>query len=275
MSKKGVVSILKDLTENRKLIFELAKNDFKTQYAGSYLGIIWAFVQPVITILLYWFVFEKGLRAGAMLTKEGIEAPFVLWLIAGLVPWFFFQDALNGGTNALIQYSYLVKKVVFKISILPIVKIISSLFVHIFFACFAIFLYICYGQFSGIYAVQLIYYSFCIFVLVLGISYASCAVVGFFRDLSQIINIMLQIGMWMTPIMWNFDAVNLPGFLKVILMMNPMYYVVNGYRDALINKVWFWENPGLTLYFWGFTLAVLFLGTKVFKRLRVHFADVL
>ena len=133
--------IPKELWQNRKLIFQLAKNDFKTKFAGSYLGTIWAFVQPIVTVLVYWFVFEKGLKAGGVNTSSGISVPFVLWLVAGLVPWFFFSDAWNGGTNALIEYSYLVKKVVFKISILPIVKIVSAFFVHAFFVVFTLLLY--------------------------------------------------------------------------------------------------------------------------------------
>ena len=103
--------------ESRKLIARLSVNDFKTKFAGSYLGIIWAFVQPVITILVYWFVFEKGMKPAAIRDAAGTEVPYVLWLIAGMVPWFFFSDALSGGTRALLDYSYLVKKVVFKIDI--------------------------------------------------------------------------------------------------------------------------------------------------------------
>lgn len=272
---KALVQVPREIIENRRLIFNLAKNDFKTQYAGSYLGIFWAFVQPVVTVLVYWFVFEKGLHAGAMNTKAGITVPFVLWLIAGIVPWFFFQDALNGATNALMQYSYLVKKVVFKISVLPVVKMVSALFVHMFFVAFAIILYCCYGRFPDLYLLQILYYTLCMFVLVLGISYATCAIVGFFRDLTQIISIVLQVGIWMTPIMWNFDAIQLPSVLRAIFKLNPMYYVVSGYRDAFINKVWFWEHPELTMYFWVLTAAMFGIGMTVFRRLKVHFADVL
>lgn len=269
------MNLVKDLWNNRKLILNLAKNDFKTQYAGSYLGMFWAFFQPVVTILVYWFVFEVGLNAGRMSTKEGIEVPFVLWLVAGIVPWFFFQDALMGATNALTQYSYLVKKVVFKISVLPIVKILSAFFVHVFFVAFAIFLFTCYGQFPGVMIVQAIYYTVCVFVLVLGLSYITCAVVVFFRDLSQIISIVLQVGVWMTPIMWNFDAINMPEVLKFIFKLNPMYYVVMGYRDTFINKVWFWEHSGLTIYFWCVAIVLFIIGTYVFRKLKIHFADVL
>lgn len=272
---KLLVDVPREIIQNRKLIFDLAKNDFKTQYAGSYLGIFWAFVQPIVTVLVYWFVFEKGLHAATMNTKAGITVPFVLWLIAGIVPWFFFQDALIGGTNSLLQYSYLVKKVVFKISILPIVKIISALFVHAFFVAFAVVLYCCYGRFPDLYMLQIFYYTLCMLLLVLGISYATSAIVGFFRDLSQIISIVLQVGVWMTPIMWNFDAIDLPSFLRVIFKLNPMYYVVAGYRDAFINKIWFWEHPELTIYFWVCTAILFVIGMTVFKKLKVHFADVL
>ena len=273
--RKVLIGLPVELFYNRKLIFDLAKNDFKTKYAGSYLGIIWAFVQPVVTVLLYWFVFEKGLRAQGINTKAGIEIPFVLWLIAGLVPWFFFQDAVNGASNTLLQYNYLVKKVVFKISILPIVKIISAFFVHAFFIIFMLALYSVSGYFPGITAVQIVYYSLCTFVLALGIGYITCAVVVFFRDLTQIIGIVLQVLMWMTPIMWNMEGMELSPVLTTIFKLNPMYYIVNGYRSALINHTWFWNYPNQTLYFWIVTMLIFGAGVFVFKKLQVHFADVL
>jgi len=227
-----------------------------------------------VTIVMYWLVFEKGIKAGGQISKEGIEIPFVLWLSAGLVPWFFFSEAVNNGTNALLEYNYLVKKVVFKISILPIIKIISALFVHVFFVAFVLVLFACYGYFPTVYTLQVVYYSFCMFALALALCYTTCAVVIFFRDLSQIINIVLQIGMWATPIMWPF-ASTVPEKFQWIFKLNPMFYVINGYREALIDKDFFWERPWLTLYFWGVVAVCFVVGTVVFKRLKVHFADVL
>lgn len=252
---------------------KLAKNDFKTKYAGSYLGIVWAFIQPVITILVYWFVFSVGFRSGT----GDLGVPFVLYLVAGIVPWFFFQDALTGGTNSLLEYNYLVKKVVFNISVLPVVKIISAMFVHAFFVLFTIVLYAAYGKFPDLYYLQIIYYSGCVFMLVLGLSYATSAIVIFFRDLTQIINIVLQVGVWLTPIMWiveNTPLVGNPVIMK-ILKLNPMYYIVSGYRDIFLMKNWFWEHAGWSIYFWVFTALCFAFGSWVFNRLRIHFADVL
>ena len=258
------------LYRNRKLLIQLSKNDFKTRFAGSYLGIVWAFIQPMVLILVYWFVFQNGLRSGNI-----SNVPFILWLLAGLVPWFVFSEGLNVGTGALIDYQYLVKKVVFQIDILPLVKLLSALYVHVFFVCFTLILYACYGYFPNAYMLQVIYYSFCICVLTLGLCYLTSALVVFFRDLTQIINIVLQIGIWMTPIMWNIDTMGLPKWLKVIFELNPMFYIVDGYRDALIRKVWFWQRPSLTIYFWIVTMLIFTMGIVVFKKLKVHFADVL
>lgn len=265
----------KRLFANRKLIWNLAKNDFKKKFAGSYFGVIWAFVQPVITVLLYWFVFEKGLHQKASDLRTGVTVPFVLWLMGGLVPWFYFQEALNGGTGVLVEYSYLVKKVVFQIDSLPVVKLISALFTHVFFVVFMLVVFTCMGYFPDWYVLQLLYYSFCMVLLTAGLSYAASAVTVFFRDMKEVISILLQIGMWVTPIMWTFESMAVPSWALVILKLNPMYYIVSGYRDALINKVGFWEHPGLTLWFWILTLFILWAGTAVFRRLRVHFADVL
>ena len=269
-------SIIGDVIKNRRLVWELAKNDFKTKFAGSYLGIIWAFVQPIVTVFVYWFVFEKALSAGTQSTKAGIEAPYVLWLVAGIVPWFYFSDSVSGGTSALTAYDYLVKKVVFRIEILPVVKLISALFVHLFFVAFAIVMFLAYRFPIGPSLVQVIYYSACTFILSAGIVYFTSALVVFFRDMSQIVNIVLQVMIWATPIMWNIDAMKgLNGVLGTILRANPVYYISDGYRDAFINGVWFWEKPVETATFWIITILIALIGGLIFKRLRPHFADVL
>ena len=146
------------------------------------------------------------------------------------------------------------------------VKVISAGFVHCFFVLIVLVIYTCMGYPPTWYALQLIYYSFCIFMLILAVTYFSSAVVVFFRDLSQIINIGLQVGVWVTPIMWNFSDLGLTGILTKILKLNPVFYVVQGYRDSLIDHVGFWQHPALTLYFWAFTLVLFFLGTRLFKK---------
>ena len=269
MKSEIIFDFAKELIKNRMLIFNLAKNDFKTKYAGSYLGIIWAFIQPIITMMLYWFVFEFGLRAGA--SSKG--APFILWLMSGLIPWFFFSDGINNATNCMQEYSYLVKKVVFKIDILPVVKIISTLFVHLVFIGFLFIVAFCYKFYPSYYTLQIFYYLGCMSIMILSISYITAAIILFFKDLGQIINILLQIGMWMTPIMWNYEM--LPKKYQWMVKLNPIAYITEGYRDVFINKIWFWDKKIQTIYFWGICLILFFIGMIIFKKLKPHFADVL
>lgn len=96
---------------------------------------------------------------------------------------------------------------------------------------------------------------------------------GIFRDLSQIISIGLQIGMWATPILWNLDALSSEWIM--ILKLNPLVYIVNGYRSAIYEKEWFFQDFFSTMYFWIVTVVLFGLGAVIFKRLKVHFADVL
>ena len=264
-----------ELFQNRKLIWKLSVNDFKTRYAGSYLGMVWAFVQPIVTILMYWFVFGQFMGQNkASLLGGGLEVPYVLYLTAGLIPWFFFTEALTNGTTALLEYNYLVKKVVFKISILPIIKIVAASFIHGFFVLFLLILCaVGYGYYPDVYTIQLLYYSFCLFIFVLGLSYATCSIVIFFRDLTQIISIILQVGMWGTPILWQLNQA--PEALQIIFKLNPVYYIVNGYRSALFEKQWFYEDFYSTMNFWIVTVVIFGVGALIFKRLKVHFADVL
>lgn len=259
-----------ELMQSRHLIWKLAKNDFKKRYAGSYMGAVWALVQPVVTVLMYFVVFDKLM--GSQGRGDG-SVPFVLFLTAGLVPWFYFTEALNSGTNALLEYNYLVKKVVFKISILPIIKIIAATFIHVFFVFVLLVVAACYGCFPTVYTIQIVYYSICLFVFVLALCYSTCAVVVFFRDLSQIINIVLQIGMWATPILWDMGS--LDSVWMTIVKINPLVYIVNGYRDAVYGQRWFWQDFFSMMYFWIVTVVLFGVGAAVFKRLKVHFADVL
>ena len=259
-----------ELYQSRHLIWKLAKNDFKKRYAGSYMGALWALAQPVVTVVMYYIVFDK-LMGGA---GRGVEdVPFVLFLTAGLVPWFYFNEALNNGTNALREYDYLVKKVVFKISILPIIKIIAATFIHVFFVAVLLIVAALYGYHPTIYTTQILYYSVCLFVFVLALCYTTCSIVVFFKDLTQIIGIALQIGIWATPILWNIDSA--PEEWVVILKLNPLVYIVNGYRSAIYERSWFFEDFFSTMYFWIATVVLFGIGVAVFKRLKVHFADVL
>ena len=261
-----------DLFKSKKLIFELTKNDLKKRFLGSQLGVVWAFVQPALTIFIFWFVIQKGFR---QTSPQGVEVPFILWITAGILPWFFFSESLANATNSILEYSYLVSKVVFRVSVLPIIKILSALFVHIFFIIILFIMFGLYGYKPNIYNIQVIYYLFAAIVLLLGISWATSALMVFIREIGQIVAVIIQFGFWMTPIFWNINTETIPLNVRNLLKLNPVYYIVEGYRNTFIYHRWFWEDPYLTIYFWGSTLVIFIAGAFFFRRLRPNFADVL
>ncbi len=261
-----------ELWQNRQLIYRLSLNDFRKRYAGSYMGALWALAQPIVTVVMYWFVFDRIFQTRAQMAG-GSDIPYVLFLMGGLVPWFYFMEGLTSGTSSLLEYNYLVKKVVFKISILPIIKIIAATFIHLFFVLLLILVAAFYGYYPSVYTLQIFYYMFCEFILMLSFCYATCAISVFFRDLMQIISIALQIGQWATPILWNIEM--LRDKYRWIIKLNPMTYIVEGYRSAVYGRMWFWEHFYSSTIFWVFTVTVFCIGSVIFKRCKVHFADVL
>lgn len=268
-----VMALPVELYQNRRLIWRLSRNDFKKRYAGSYLGTIWAMVPPIVTVAMYWVVFDRIFGSGPQVTYTGGEVPYVLFLTAGLVPWFFFSDAVMGGMTSLMEYNYLVKKVVFKVSILPIIKVTAAMFVHIGFSVVLVLIGAFYGYTPTVYTLQLFYYTFCEYVFILGLSYATCAIVLFFRDLQNLVSIMMQVGMWATPILWNINT--LREKYKPFIKLNPMTYIVEGYRSAVYEQQWFWEHFYSSTYFWIVTALLFVVSALIFKKLKPMFADVM
>ena len=265
---KTFYRFLKDIYKSKRLLIDLAKNDFKSRYMNNYLGILWAFVQPTAMIAIFWFVFQVGFRAVPV-----DNFPFILWIMAGMLPWFFFAESLQSATQSILTNSFLVKKVVFRVSLLPIIQIGSALVIHLFFVLFLFGMFLYYGYNPTIYWLQIFYYMFCTIFLVLGLSWLTSSIIVFFRDLGQIIAMIVQFGFWLTPIFWSMKI--LPEKYHSIIQYNPVYYIIEGYRDSLIYNTWFWEKADLSIQYWIIALVFFFGGAVVFRKLRPHFADVL
>ncbi len=263
--------MLIDLIKNKNMVLSLAKSDFKKRFVGSYFGIIWMFVQPLATILVYTLIFQVGFKS--VPPVPGI--PYVLWLIPGIIPWFYFQDAVIQGTGVLYEYNFLVKKVVFNVAMLPAVKLVSVFFSHI---CFVIIMFIVFLVARvpiTINVLYIIYFSFALSVLSLGIIYFTSSINVFFKDMAQIVGILMQFGIWMAPIMYDESLfANRAPLVCKLLELNPIYYVVKGYRFAMIGAE-FTDIKELTIYFWIVTIIIFVFSSRVFNKLKIHFSDVL
>lgn len=270
---KEIVSLLKGMFVKRKLIWDLSKADFKKRFVGSYFGVVWMFIQPLVTIAIYAFIFgEHGMKSPPPIP----DIPYVIWLTPGIIPWFFFSEILNAGTNCLQEYHYLVKKVVFQVEMLPVIKLLSCFMVHGCFLIIMLGLYLVNGRAPLATWIQILYYSFAASMFALALTYFTSAVQVFFKDMAQIVSICLQFGMWLTPIMYDEKLfTDRAAWLAPLFKMNPVYYIVAGYRDSMLTGNWFFERPTMTVYFWAVTIIMMIFGLKVFGKMRPHFSDVL
>jgi len=250
------------------ILSSLVKSDFQRRYLGTFFGVFWAFAAPLATISVLLFVFNLGFRSGPI---NGVR--FDLWLVSGLIVWFYISDGIISGSNSVIEYSFLVKKIQFSTELLPVVKVCSSLYVHLVMLVLLFGLFVYVGSYPSIFWIQIPYYLFALIMFVLAISMISSVIQVFFRDFQGVVTILMQIGLWGTPILW--DAKILPERFAPLVYWNPASYIVQGYRDSLLFNTWFFEKPDQTIYFWSVTLILLGLGFFLFRRTKRDFADVL
>lgn len=267
---KTIVGILKDHFQYRQQIFKLAKADLVKTYRGAALGWAWAIIKPAVTIFVYWFAFQIGLRAG----KAVNGFPFFLWLIAGVVPWFYMSDMITGGTEAVRKYSYLVTKMKFPVSTIPTFVSISKFMVHIVLLIIVILIFVVMGYFPDLYILQLPFYMILNFIFFTVFSLFSSILASMSKDFANLVKSLVTAIFWLSGIIYNINTINTP-WLKKLLMINPVTFLVEGYRNCFINQTWFWEQPKRLMYFGIILLILIIFAIWTYKRLRKEIPDVL
>ncbi len=266
--KKYLLPQMQVLFANKQLILVMARREVQGQYTGSFLGVVWTFINPMVLIFVFWFVFSVGFKARPM-----NNVPFVVWLTAGMMPWFLFADIMTTSVTSVVANVNLIKKTMFPSPILPLVRIGSALVTHGIFLCL-LFLLLGLQHISlSWYVMQFLYYNFCLCCLALGLGWMVAALNVFVRDVAHIVGVIIQIGFWVTPIFWDIHIMSPK--IQLLLKLNPINYIVQGYRDSFIYGIGFWHHPYQFIYFWIVCSLSLIAGAYVFHRLRPQFADVL
>ncbi len=260
------MGFFRDILLKWPVLINLARREIRMQYVGSALGIVWQVITPLVMILVFWVVFSVGFRV-----QPASGVPFAVWLTAGMAVWFAFSEIVSGSVHAITSHPHLVKKVVFPVQALAVVKVLSSLSNHLLFLGILVVLMLVQGVSFSFYLFQTVYYFFCMVALALGIGWAVGALNVFARDTGRLVGVLLQVGMWATPILWDIKM--LPEPWRSVFAANPMHYVVQGYRDSFFYSVPVTDRLSETLFFWCVTIALLALGVFVFRRLRPQFAD--
>lgn len=260
-------SFFREIFRSKHMICQLTKRDFNARYIQNVLGLAWAILDPLFFVLILWFVFST-LRSGNTVGS----IPLIAYLLTGLIPFMFFSDVLSSSTSSIKNYSFLISKVNFRIALLPLVKLLSGIMIHCIVFCVGAIILIIKGIYPSIWWFQVLYFMFAAALLLLGISWLTSAISVFLPDTANIINIIIKFLFYLTPIFWEMN--HFPAKYQIILKLNPLYYIVNGYRNSLIYHKSFWNEPIITIYYWLFSFVFLIIGVSSFKKLRPHFADV-
>ncbi len=267
----SIAEILKDHIQYRQQIFKLAKADLIKTYRGAALGWAWAIIKPAVTIFVYWFTFQIGLRAGK--NVEGF--PFFLWLISGVIPWFYMSDMITGGTECIRKYSYLVTKMKFPISTIPTFFSISKFMVHLVLLAVMIIIFIIMGYPPDIYLLQLPIYMLLSFLFFTTFSLFASLLACMSKDFSNLVKSLVTAVFWLSGIIWNINTLKDIPWLKALLKINPVTYLVEGYRNCFIHKTWIWESPKTLIAFLAILVVLTIAAIWVYRRLRKEIADVL
>jgi len=272
--KGYIVNTLREIiTEHinyRRQILQLAKTELIREYSGTALGWAWAVIRPGIFIAIYYVAFALGLRV----SRDVGEYSYFQWLLAGLIPWFYIRDVFVSGAGSIRKHRYLVTKIKFPISVIPTFISLSEFLVNILLMALMLLYFVVTGKGPDLYWLQLPLYMLMLFFFFTLWSIFAGMLSTISKDFLQLVKSITMALFWLSGII--FDVSNVKNDLfQFILKLNPITTVINGCRNSLIYKEWFWENPGELLTFFLVSALMLILTVYVYGKLKDDIPDVL
>ena len=248
-----------------ELLMNLTKREVKGRYSQSFFGIAWAIAQPLATMAVFTIVFSRL----AKMPSDGV--PYPVFAYAALVPWFFFSNSVASGTLSLITYRNIVTKTYFPREIVPLAQV-GSRFID-FFAAAALYavLMAYYRVALGPWALMAVVFFAMLVVFTVGLTLATSAVNVFYRDVNPVVQIGLQLWLYLTPVAYPLAAVSPK--LRPLFMVNPLSAIVEGFRSSLVfGRAPDWPLVAVSA---AITLTVFGGAFLMFKRMDKYFADVI
>ena len=251
--------------KHRQTLKLMIERDFRNRYVQSIGGVVWAFLNPLLLVLVYSLIFSL------IFSREVRDVPFSLWLFSALLPWLFFSEILKNSVTVIEKNKNLVVKSPFQPELLSIVVIGSGLVGHVPSIGIILILLLLAGHPPGIAALTVVFYSVCLIIFSIGISWIISSLYLFVRDIGQLIHILLQLWFYLCPIVYPESII--PVKFKSIYHLNPMYFIVQGYRRALIYNEHIVSGDLFIFICWSFFF--LLAGSFIFGRLKKQFVEML
>ena len=255
------MQLMKNLYSYRELLKSNVKKEIRGKYKGSFLGILWSFLNPLLQVAVYAIVFPYIMR---------VETPnYLQYLIVGIIPWTFFITVINQGMIAVRMNAGIIKKVYFPREILPISVAISGL-VNFFISCIIVLIFCVFGGLGiGWHLILLPLIALIQFIFTLGLVLALSAINIYIKDTEYIVQFIINMLFYATPIL--YPATLFPEKIRWVLYLNPLTGIIDAYRDIFMYH----QMPGLMsiLYLVVVAVIIFFVGLAIFRKLEKGFAE--
>lgn len=261
------------LSENwewRRQIGNLALMDIRKTVRGAALGWVWLFVKPLMYIGVFWFALELGLRAGDSVG----DCPYILWLVAGLVPWFFMQNMLGAGANVYKRYPFLVNRIRFPLSTISTFYVLSQFLINLILMAAVFLVCVLTHTNVSVYMLQLpvVYALMLLFWTLFSILFSPLCALS--KDFNNLLKALSTPIFWVSGIIFNVSTLDIP-VVQTVLAFNPVTFFATASRASLCDQYWIWERPELLIPFVVVFVITLVLAVLCYHRLRKDVADVL
>ena len=269
---KSIYFVLKENITNFYRTIAIARYELMGDFRDTKLGFLWTLLNPIIQLFTYWLVFGIGIRGG----RSVGHISFLPWMVVGMTVWFFVSPCITQGVNCIYSKRNIITKMKFPVSILPATVVFKELFNHFWTFGLIVIILIVRGHVPNIYWLGCIYYMFATVCFCISLNMITSVLNMFTRDVKKLVNATMRMLLYMTPILWTMEtmAIEHPR-LVMLLKLNPLYYIVEGYRGCLFFKDIFWHHPTQTMYFWGLVLAMFTIGCILMYKFRSRFIDMM
>jgi len=271
MSRKlpSVLEIICECWKNRYRLWTLAVYDVKVRNSGTWFGFLWNFFNPMLQIAVYWFVFSIGLNTAS---PKG-EYSYLVWMVTGIIPWFYISEAMQGSTMAIYGFQDVLKRMRFPVGIVPIKTVLSAFITHVMAMVIVMALFFGSGYHVGIHFLGVFYYMAASFLFLSAFAMFASAITVVFKDFQKLMGSVIRLLFYISPVVWSPDR--LSEQLQSILALNPLAYIINGYRESILYNVPFTAQLSQGIVFWLCTVVLLTVGCSVHMRLRKKFIDII
>lgn len=266
---ENAAAIMKEMVTHFPMTFRLAVYDYRLENQDTYLGKLWSILTPLIQIGTYWLVFGVGLRQG----KDVDGFPYVVWMLCGLIPWFFINQGIVRGANSIYSKVSTLTRMKFPLSTLPLERTLVEVFEHVMMLLIMTIMLCFFGYYPKISWLNLIYYIVYLVAFSTSLALITSVFTMLARDFLKLIQNTIRLLFYITPILW--DMGRMPVLFQKVTQFNPIYYVVCGFRESILSGIPFWESPYRIMFFWGLILLLFLAGASLQIRFRSQFVDLL